>query len=403
MRLTNSNMKIVPNLISGSGPLFKEKIYITRPNLPLSRALFPKIEEMINNKWVTNFGHFHNELEKELKALLKVKHVVLCCNGTIGLFLLLKALDLKGRVITSPFTFPATIHAIEMAGLEPVFCDIDADDYSISPESVEQSIDSKVSAILAVNVFGNVSNVEKLQAIGDKHKIPVLYDSAHAFFSFYNGKPVGGFGKAEMFSFHATKLFTTLEGGAITTNDDALFKRLKLLINFGIKDEENVVDVGLNAKMSEVNAIFGILSLDKINEIVQKLFVLSKIYKEKLKQIPGIKIQKIRSGHVMNNQYMPIEIVSEEFGLDRDKVFMALKEDNVIARKYFFPLGNHYGCYKDKDFAKNAKVPNAERVASNILCLPIYASLAPESVEKICDLLKSIHDNRKEIATKLNK
>jgi len=401
MKLTNSNLKIVPNLLSGNGPLFKEKMYITRPNLPEPKALFPKIEEMIQNKWVTNFGHFHTELEEKIKALLKVKHVVLCCNGTIGLFLLLKALDLKGRVITSPFTFPATIHAIEMAGLEPVFCDIDADDYSISPGAVEQSIDSKVSAILAVNVFGNVSNVEKLQAIGAKHNIPVLYDSAHAFFSFYNGKPVGGFGKAEMFSFHATKLFTTLEGGAIATNDDALFKRLKLLINFGIKDEENVVDVGLNAKMSEINAIFGILSLDRLKEIIEKLSILSKIYKERLKQIPGIKVQKIRTGHVMNNQYMPIEIIPEEFGLDRDKVFMALKKDNVIARKYFFPLGNHYDCYKDEDFAKNAKVPNAEKVAGRILCLPIYSSLTPESVEKVCDLLKSIHNNRKEILAKL--
>ncbi len=385
---------MIPNITLKKTPLFREKIYITKPNLPGMPELLPKIEQMLKNKWVTNFGEFHNELEKRIKDALKVKYVVLCSNGTMGLFLLLKALGLRGRVITSPFTFPATIHAIYMGGMEPLFCDIDPDDYSISADSIERCAKSGVSGILGVNVFGNVCDVEKIDRIGAKYGIPVVYDSAHAFFSSYKGKPVGGFGKAEMFSFHATKLFTTLEGGAITTNDEELFKRLKLLINFGIRDEEHVVDIGLNAKMSEMNAIFGLLAIDKIDKIIEKLAGLSGIYRKRLGGIPGIKFQSIREGCVTNSQYMAIEIIPEQFGMDRDKLHIVLKEDNVITRKYFFPAGHQYDCYKGMPFSKDAELPNTEKVAGRILCLPMYYSLKEDDVGKICGLIESAYRNR---------
>lgn len=392
---------MIPNFISKKGPLFKEKIFITRPNLPASAKLLPKIDEMIRKRWVTNFGDFHNELERRIKDALQVKYAVLCCNGTMGLFLLLKALKLRGRVITSPFTFPATVHAIYMAGLEPVFCDIDTDDYMLSAEKVERHIESDVSAVLSVNVFGNISDVESLDRISAKHRIPIIYDSAHAFYSSYKGKPAGGFGRAEMFSFHAAKLFTTLEGGAITTNDEALFRRLKLLINFGIKDEEHVIDVGLNAKMSEISAIFGLLSLANVEEVIDNLTGLKEIYKQRLAQIPGIKFQKIREGCVINNQYMAIEIIPEEFGLDRDALHSVLKEDNVIVRKYFFPAAHQYDCYKDMPFAKNAELPNTEKVSGRIICLPIYHDLKKDDITKICDLIESTYRYRDEISDRL--
>lgn len=388
---------MIPNFISKKGPLFKEKIYVTRPNLPGTKELLPKIEAMLKRQWVTNFGDFHNELESRIKDALKVKHVLLCCNGTVGLFLLLKALGLKGRVITTPFTFPATIHSIYMAGMEPVFCDIDPDTYTLMPESVERSMARDISAILSVNVFGNISDVEAFDAISAKHGIPVLYDSAHDFMVSYKGRPVGGFGAAEMFSFHATKLFTTLEGGAITTNDGELFKRLRLMINFGIKDEENVVDVGLNGKMTEMNAIFGLLSLDKMDVVMKKLKSLSGIYKRRLSTVPGIKFQKIREGCVTNNQYMTVEIIPEEFGLDRNALYEILKSDNVYARKYFFPVGYDYACYKEMKFAKNVKLPNTEKVAGRILCLPMYYSLDAGDVEKICDLVESVQTHSGEM------
>lgn len=394
---------ITPHILSKKVPLFKDEIYVTRPNLPTIRELNPLIRKMLNNQWVTNFGNFHNEFEEKIKDLLKVKYVVLCCNGTVALFLLLKAFNLKGKVITTPFTFPATVHSVFMAGLVPLFCDINPDDYTLDAESIKANITKDTSCILGVNVFGNTCDIENLDAIGKKFGIPVIYDSAHAFLCRYKNKAVGGFGDAEMFSFHATKLFTTIEGGAITTNDEHLYVKLRQLINFGIKNEESVVGIGLNGKMSEINAIFGLLSFKKINKIIGKLKDLSESYKDYLFGIPGIKFQKIRKGCQTNHQYMPVEIIPEEFGLSRDELHSVLKEDNVITRKYFYPAAHQYECYKDLNFAKSAKLPNTEKVVSQILCLPIYATLSRPDVRQICELIKSIHCHSKEIAQKTKK
>lgn len=394
---------ITPRILSKKAPLFKEEIYVTRPNLPTLRELNPLIGEMLDKQWVTNFGNFHNQFEEEIKSLLRVKYVVPCCNGTVALFLLLRALNLKGRVITTSFTFPATVHSVFMAGLEPLFCDIDLDDYTLDAESVRAKITKDTSCILGVNVFGNICDIENLNAIGKKFGIPVIYDSAHAFLCKYKNKPVGGFGDAEMFSFHATKLFTTIEGGMITTNNEKLYIRLRQLINFGIKNEESVVGIGLNGKMSEINAIFGILSLKKINKVIKKLTTLSQLYRDNLSKIPGIKIQRFRKGCQINNQYMPIEIIPGEFGLTRDELHAILKEDNIITRKYFYPAAHQYECYKDLNFAKSAKLSNTDTVVSRILCLPIYATLRERDVNQICGLIKSIHLHSKEIAHKLKR
>lgn len=389
-----------PNFLRNGKPLFSEKIFITRPNLPSMQELRPKMELMLKSRWVTNFGDFHNELTDGLKKALKVKYVIPCCNATVALFLLMRALGLKGKVITTPFTFPATIHSISMAGMEPVFCDIDPDDYTLDPGEVRKNITSSVSAILAVNVFGNVCDVDALKEISEENGIPVIYDSAHSFFASYKGQPIGGFGTAEVFSFHATKLFTTLEGGAITTNDERLYKKLRLMINFGIKDEEHVVEAGLNAKMSEMNAIFGLISLGKMKRITDKLAGLNDIYRERLAKIPGIKFQKIRKGCRINNQYMPIEIIPGDFGLTRDMMHEALKYDNVIARKYFFPAGHTYDCYKKMEFVKDLRLPDTEKVSSRILCLPVYYTMNAGGVRKVCDLIESMYFHRKEISKK---
>jgi len=394
---------VVPRILSNGPVLFDEKIHVSRPNLPTMDDLSPMVEKMLKNRWVTNFGEFHNELEDDLKRLLRVKYIVLCCNGTVALFLLLKAFNLKGKAITTAFTFPATVHSVFMAGLEPLFCDIDPDDYTLDVQSVKKNITKDTSCILGVNVFGNICNVEKLGAIGKKFGVPVIYDSAHAFLCKYKNKPVGGFGDAEMFSFHATKLFTTIEGGAITTNDEHLYIKLKQLINFGIKNEESVVGIGLNGKMSEINAIFGLLSLKKIYTIIGKLKVLSESYKDFLSRIPGIKFQVIGKDRQINHQYMPVEIIPEEFGLTRDELHAILKEDNVITRKYFYPAAHQYECYKRLNFAKCAKLPNTDKVVSQILCLPIYATLKRNDVRQICKLIKSIHCHSKEITHKLRR
>lgn len=389
---------ITPNVLSKKGPLFKDKLYITRPTLPSLEELTPFMQEMLEKRWVTNFGDFHNQLEARLKEILGVKYVLLCCNGTVALFLLIKALKLKGKVITTPFTFPATVHAITMANLEPLLCDIDPDSYTLDPARVKEAMSSEVSSILAVNVFSNMCDVEALKNIADTAMVPVIYDSAHAFLNSYQGKRVGGFGKAEMFSFHATKLFTTLEGGLITTNDKELYNDLKNLRNFGIKDEERVTGVGLNAKMSEMNAIFGLLNLKKMPEVIKKLSFLHAEYRQRLSEIPGVKFQKIREGCIPNHQYFTIEIISKEFGMDRDKLHNILKKDNVITRKYFYPLVNHYECYKDIELTQNRQLPHAEKVSERILCLPLYYSLRHEDVINICELIKGIHYHTKDIS-----
>lgn len=392
---------IIPNILSNKGPLFKESFYITRPNLPEAEEVYPYIKKMIESRWVTNFGKYHEAFSEEIKKRLGVKYVLPCCNATIGLLLLIEALELKGKVITTPFTFPATVHSITMAGLEPVFCDIDKDEYTIDTKVVERLVTKGAAAVLAVNVFGNICDVDDLDRISLKYNIPVIYDSAHAFLASYKGKKVGGFGRAEVFSFHATKFFTTLEGGVITTNDEQLYKKLRLLINFGIKDEENVTGIGLNGKMSEMNAIFGILSFQKADKNLKKLKDLNKIYKEELAGIPGLKMQKINRHCKPNNQYMPVEIIGEEFGLTRDDLHKALKMDNVITRKYFYPSAERYECYREKEFVKNAVLENVNTVTGRVLCLPLYASMEVSCAKKICGLVKSIRGHSKEVKAKL--
>ena len=390
---------IKPNFLSKNKPLFKERFFITRPNLPKTKELMPYMDAMLKSKWVTNFGKFHNEFADEIKKRLNVKYALPCCNGTIALFMLIEALELKGKVITTPFTFPATIHAVTMAGLEPLFCDINRDEYTIDAEAVEKLITPEVSAILAVNVFGNICDVEKLNELSLKYKIPVIYDSAHAFLASFKGKKVGNFGTAEMFSFHATKFFNTIEGGVITTNDEKLYNKLKLLINFGIKDEENVTGIGLNGKMSEVNAIFGLLSFKKADTYLDKLSNLHKIYKQGLSKIQGIKMQVINSQCSPNRQYMPVEINENEFGLTRDELHLVLKADNLITRKYFYPSADQYECYKNKPFTNNINLINVKAVTKRIMCLPMFASMNPEDSRKICGLIGSVQKHSKEISS----
>lgn len=393
---------IIPYILNNKKPLFNKSFYITRPNLPKAKEVYPLLSKMLETRWVTNFGSFHNLFTEEIKKNLGVSYALPCCNGTIALFLLIEALALKGKVITTPFTFPATIHSITMAGLEPLFCDIDKDEYTLDTSKVEALITKDVSAILAVNVFGNVCKVDELERISAKYNIPVIYDSAHAFLASYKGRKVGGFGKAEMFSFHGTKFFNTLEGGAITTNDEQLYNKMRLLINFGIKNEESVVSIGLNGKMSEMNAIFGLLSFKKSGTYLKQLKSHYALYKKELAKIPGIKMQIINPDARPNHQYMPVEIIENEYGLTRDELHKVLKMDNLITRKYFYPSADQYECYKNMDFVKNTKLENVKAVTQRVMCLPLYASMKAGDIIKICGLIKTVNSRAREIREKLN-
>lgn len=366
---------------------FDNPIYITRPLLPPLKEVYKKIKEIWESKWLTNFGEQHRTFEVELKKYLKVNYLSLFCNGTIALELALQALELTGEVITTPFTFPATSNSLYQKKLTPAYCDISLEDFNINPEEIENLITPKTSAIMPVHVFGNPCNIEKIEKIARNYNLKVIYDAAHCFGVEYKGKPIGTFGDINMFSFHATKIFHTIEGGALTYKDINLNEKLYLLKNFGIKSEEEVLLPGTNAKMNEIQAAIGLLNLQIVNEEIDKRKKLNKIYREKLKDIKGIKYLDENKDIKHNYQYFPILIDNEKFKLNRDQVYDEMKKFNVFTRKYFYPLCIDYGYYSYKD--ANC-LPIAKKIVNEILCLPIYGELTKENVVKICDILLNL-------------
>jgi len=366
---------------------FKKPIYITRPLLPPIRKVNKKIKEIWKSKWLTNMGIQHQTLESALKKYLHVPYLTLFCNGTIALQLAFQALKLKDEVITTPFTFAATVNALYQNNLKPIYCDIKFEDFNINPELIEDLITSKTSAILPVHVFGNPCNIEQISKIAEDNNLKVIYDAAHCFGVEYKNKGIGNYGDISMFSFHATKTFHTLEGGALTYNNSELSKNLCLLKNFGIKNEEEIILPGINAKMNELQAAIGLLNLQLVNEEIEKRKKLIYIYKENLKFIEGIKYLDEKKNIKYNYQYFPILIDENEFNYNRDHVYEYLKKYNIFSRKYFFPLCTDYKFVRRE---KQIQIPNSERVANQILCLPLYGDLTQKDIEKICKVLINI-------------
>lgn len=366
---------------------FDELIYITRPLLPRVKEVYKKINEIWESKWLTNFGEQHKSFKTELKKYLKVKYVSLFSNGTLALQLAMQALELTGEVITTPFTFPATVNSLYQNHLTPIYCDINLKDFNINADEIENLITSNTSAIMPVHVFGNPCNIEKIEKIANNHNLKVIYDAAHCFGVEYKGKPIGTFGDVSMFSFHATKIFHTIEGGALTYNDEKLKEKFYLLKNFGIKSEEEVIIPGTNAKMNEFQAAIGLLNLQLIDEEIKKRKRLNEIYKENLKNLEGIKFLDEKKDVQYNYQYFPILINEEKFNFNRDQVYEEMKKYNVFTRKYFYPLCIDYKYYSQNN---TDNFPNAKKIVKEILCLPIYGELKKENVEKICEILISL-------------
>ncbi|RAM58317.1 aminotransferase, partial [Mesotoga sp. SC_3PWM13N19] len=325
---------------------FDKPIYVTRPLLPPLEELSKSLQDVWNAQWLTNSGAKHKELESKLRDYLKVPQLSLFNNGTIALLVAIKALELTGEVITTPFTFAATAHSISWMGLEPVFVDIDPATMCIDPNRIEEAITPRTSAIMPVHVFGTPCDVKAIQEIADRHNLKIIYDAAHAFGTEIDGTGIGNFGDITMYSFHATKLFNSAEGGALACKSEELKKKIDLLKNFGIKNEEEVIEVGINGKMNELQAAMGLAVLDHIEEERQKRAIIKQTYIENLKDIPGIKLMPdlptVRSSY----QYFAIGIDEEEFGRSRDYVYEELKKNNVFARKYFHPLCSNFECYK---------------------------------------------------------
>ena len=366
---------------------FDSPIYITQPLLPSLKEVYKKIDEIWESKWLTNMGTQHKNLELELVKYLKVQFLTLFCNGTIALEIACKALELKGEVITTPFTFPATISSLYQNNLKPIFCDITLHDYNIDTELIKNLITPKTSAIMPVHVFGNPCEIENIEIIAKNHNLKVIYDSAHCFGVEYKNKGIGNYGDINMFSFHATKIFHTLEGGALTYNNSTLKEKLYLLKNFGIKNYDEVILPGTNGKLNELQAAIGLLNLKAVENEIKKRKELTRIYKENLQNVEGIKYLDEKQDVKYNYQYFPILIDKDTFHFDRDYVYEYLKKYNIFTRKYFFPLCTDYKYYKSEI---PDVIPVAKKIIDQILCLPIYGELKSGDIEKICKILKYI-------------
>ncbi len=367
----------------------EEEIYVTRPNLPPLESLLPSLAAIWESGRLTNNGPFHRRFENELGKHLGVGNVNLFSNATLALIVGLEALRILGEVITTPYSFVATTHALQWNGITPVFCDIDERTFNIDPDKIEALITTRTSAIMPVHVYGRPCEVDKIQAIADKYGLKVIYDAAHAFGVTMKDKNLLLEGDMSILSFHGTKLFTTFEGGAIITRDEKLKKRIDFLKNFGFADEVTVVGPGINGKMNEFQAAVGLLGLQIVQDEISKRKSVAEAYHKRLDGVRGIKTYAAPDEVSYNYAYFPILIDEEEFGASRDEVYERLKRHNVFARRYFYPLISDMPTYRNLPSAGREHLPVAGRVADHVLCLPMYGTLEPKSVHAICNCIRN--------------
>lgn len=362
--------------------------YVTQPRLPSLDDLFKHFEKIWDSKRITNKGEYLQRFEKALCDFLNVENCSLVVNGTLALIIGLKSLDLKGEVITTPYSFVATTHAIHWNGLKPVFCDIEKETCNIDSEKIESLISSNTSAILPVHVYGNPCNIKRIDELSKDYGLKVIYDAAHAFNTKISDESILNYGDLSVLSFHATKVFNTIEGGAIVTEDKNLKKQIDLLVNFGFSDEESVVDIGINGKMNELQSAYGLLELEIVVNEIEKRKKIAEFYRENLQDIDGIRFLGKVNGVSHSNPYFPIFIDEKIYGKSREEVYDILKKNKINSRKYFYPLISEFLPYKDLPSANFENLPIAKEISNQVLCLPIYGDLTIDILEKICKLLK---------------
>lgn len=360
-------------------------ILVTRSSMPSMEEYIEEIRSIWDSHWLTNMGEKHKALQAELQKYMGVPAVELLTNGHMALELSLQAMNLQGEVITTPFTFASTTHAIVRNGLEPVFCDIDPENYTMDVTQIERLITDRTCAILPVHVYGNVCNIEEIERIAHKYGLKVLYDAAHTFGETYKGQGIGNFGDASCFSFHATKVFNTIEGGAVCYRDPDMGRRLYELKNFGIHGPEEVDAVGANAKMNEFCAAMGLCNLRHVDEEIAKRRAVVERYREHLEGVDGLRLNVQQPEVRSNYAYFPVVFDENLFGASRNEVMDALAQNGIGARKYFYPLTNTFECFHGK-YDVDA-TPVALHVAKRVLTLPLYADLSMEDVDRICKIV----------------
>lgn len=361
------------------------KILVTRSSMPSYEEYCEEIKELWESRWLTNMGVKHKQLQSELVQYLDVENIDLLTNGHMALELSMQALNLQGEVITTPFTFASTTHAIVRNGLKPVFCDVDPIDFTIDVTKIEALITDRTCAIVPVHVYGNICNVEEIERIANKYGLKVIYDAAHTFGVKYKGKGIGSFGDVSCFSFHATKVFNSVEGGAVCFKDKRFGEDLYNLKNFGIRGPETVEAVGANAKMNEFCAAMGLCNLRHVDEEIEKRRIAVERYRSHLDGVSGIQLSPIQKDVQSNYSYFPIIIDEKIFGATRNEVFDALAENGVGARKYFYPLTNTFDCFHGEYDV--SLTPVALHISKRVLTLPLYADLSIEDVDRICEVI----------------
>lgn len=364
-----------------------KKIFVTRSSMPPYEEYIEAIRPLWDSHWLTNMGKYHQELERRLEAYLDVPKISLTVNGHMALELAIQSFDFPegSEVITTPFTFVSTTHAIVRNRLEPVFCDVKASDATIDETKIEDLITRKTVAIVPVHVYGNLCNVDEIQRIADKYSLKVIYDAAHAFGVQRGGVGIGNYGDASIYSFHATKVFNTIEGGAVVCKDEKMYARMHDLKDFGIRNEEVIASVGANGKMSEFSAIMGLCNLKHIGNALNARKRAFEIYAEGLKDVNGIRIPNPEIVASRNYAYFPI-FVEEEYGLSRDELHKKMVENSVYARKYFYPLTADQACFKNR--YKNSDLTTARRLSSQVMVLPMFEEIKPEQVNEIISIIK---------------
>lgn len=364
----------------------RKPVFVTQPHLPDLQEFIPYLEQIWDNKILTNGGPFHQQLEQALCSHLGLKHLSLFTNGTLALVTALQALRITGEVITTPYSFVATAHSLLWNGIKPVFVDIDPLTLNMDPERIEAAITPQTTAILAVHCYGHPCNTEAIQKIADIYNLKVIYDAAHAFGVRDQGGSILRHGDLSILSFHATKVFNTFEGGAIVCHDEKTKQRIDHLKNFGFVDEVTVVAPGINGKMSEFNAAFGLLQLQHIDSAIKKRQAIDDQYRRGLQRISGVRPLREAMEHTYNHAYFPI-LVDADFPLSRDELYDTLKQRGIHARRYFFPLISEFPMYRGLPSAQRANLPVATDAASKILCLPIYPALEAAVVEEILEII----------------
>ena len=366
-----------------------KKIFVTKPFLPKWEEYQNYLKIAFENQTLTNNGFLHENFEKALTNKLNIHNISLINNGTIALELSIRALNLKGKIITTPYSFVATANSILLSGLEPIFIDIEDNGFNLDPDLIEEVNDKDVSAILPVNVYGIPCNNSKIEEIAKNRGLKVIYDSAHCFGVKENGESILNWGDISTLSFHATKIFHTFEGGAITTANENLKNKIDQLRNFGFQSDGDVIALGTNGKMNEAQAAMGLALIPYIDEIITKRKQRFNLYIEYLKNIPGIKLLSIPDDVEYNYAYFPI-LIQQDFPLTRDELFNKFQENNIYPRKYFYPLITNFSLYKNYNIISKHKIANAQKIADSVLCLPLYPDLTEDDVSRVCDVIKKI-------------